>query len=113
MELNEYQKKCKKYDVFKPTESFLDASLVDKVLGLVGEAGEVADKIKKIVRDKESSPTEKDLLEIAKELGDTFWYLSLLSDYLGFTLEEISNINLEKLESRQKRDKISGSGDNR
>lgn len=52
-------------------------------------------------------------LEIVKELGDILWQLSGLSDVLGFTLEDVAQMNLDKLADRQKRHKIDGSGDNR
>lgn len=81
-------------------------------LGLVGEAGEVAEKVKKIIRDKDGSfgPHSE---EIAKELGDVLWYVANIADDLGYTLSEIAQMNLEKLRSRKARNVISGSGDNR
>lgn len=113
MQLNEYQARCHRFDTFYPTEEFLESGMLDKVLGLVGESGEVADKFKKIIRDKGAEPSKEDYLEIAKELGDVFWYLAELSHYLGFSLEEIAQINLSKLEDRLGRNCIHGSGDNR
>lgn len=113
MQLNEYQAKCHRYDTFKPTGVFVGMDMLDKVFGLVGESGEVADKFKKIVRDKDAKPSREDYREIAKELGDVFWYLAELSYYMGFPLEDIALINLDKLESRLQRGKIHGSGDNR
>lgn len=82
-------------------------------LGLAGETGEVAEKIKKVLRDKKGKldKTAKD--EIKKELGDVLWYLTQLAAELGLSLDEIAKFNLEKLLSRLKRDKLSGNGDNR
>lgn len=83
------------------------------ILGLCGEAGEVAEKMKKILRDHSGvmSPAHKG--EIAKELGDVLWYLTNIAVDLGFSLEAIARMNLEKLTSRQQRNQLHGSGDNR
>ena len=77
-------------------------------LGITGEAGEIADKIKKKERDGELD--EEDL---SKEIGDVLWYLSQLASQLDRDLGEIAEENIEKLQDRDERDKISGSGDNR
>ena len=86
-------------------------------LGLVGEAGEVAEKIKKLIRDKAvDTPDgigETDRLEITKELGDVLWYLSQLATEIGVSLETVAETNLVKIQSRQDRGQISGEGDNR
>jgi NTP pyrophosphatase (non-canonical NTP hydrolase) len=76
---------------------------------LAGEAGEVTEKVKKMLRDG----TVPDKKEIAKELGDVLWYISALAGDFGISLEEIAQMNYEKLKSRQERNVISGSGDNR
>lgn len=107
--MNDYQKQAKTTAVYKT----LDQQLVCTVLGLNGEAGEVAEKIKKIIRDKESVITEDDKKEIQKELGDVLWYLAVLADTLGIPLEEVASLNLEKLKSRYQRGVVQGSGDNR
>ena len=81
--------------------------------GLVGEAGEVADKVKKILRDKKGV-FDKDSKDAIKfELGDVLWYISQLSSELGYELEEVAHANLQKLNSRKVRGKIQGSGDDR
>lgn len=82
-------------------------------LGLTGEAGEVAEKIKKLIRDKGGVLSEEYRQEIGKELGDLLWYLSQLATELGLSLEAIAQGNLEKLRSRLERGKIQGEGDNR
>ena len=110
MKLNEYQDKA------EATAIYPDSSLVTyTTLGLVGEAGEVAEKVKKIIRSGRShfDMTERENLEIAKEAGDVLWYLANLSGDLGYTLEDIANLNLEKLASRQARGVLEGNGDNR
>ncbi len=113
MEFNEYQERARKYDLFKATGNYNTVAFVEKVLGLAGEAGETADKIKKILRDKEGEIFETDKGEIAKELGDVLWYVAAIATYLGVELEEVARGNIEKLESRYQRNKLHGAGDNR
>ena len=90
-----------------------DPAFIAKILGLVGEAGEVAEKFKKIVRDKNGVIAGMDIDEISKELGDVLWYVAALSEYLGMTLEDVAQKNIEKLSSRKARGVSNGSGDNR
>jgi NTP pyrophosphatase (non-canonical NTP hydrolase) len=82
-------------------------------LGLVGEAGEVCNKIKKVMRDQDGKATPEQKREIAKELGDVMWYLATLATELDSHLGCIAESNLKKLEDRQKRGVLKGSGDNR
>ena len=82
-------------------------------LGLAGEAGEVCEKIKKVMRDKNGKLTSEDRTMLIKELGDVLWYVSALADELDAFLGDIAVVNIEKLRSRQERNKISGSGDSR
>ena len=84
-----------------------DVKVVYPTLGLCGEAGEVAEKIKKHMRDGRS------LVGVGLELGDVLWYISALADDLGITLEEIAQANIDKLASRMERGKLGGSGDDR
>ena len=109
MKFDDYQEKAKKYDTFKPSS----AGFVEKVLGLTGEAGETADKIKKIIRDKKGRMSDEDREALTKELGDTLWYLAAIAGYMDVPLSEVAKKNLDKLESRQKRDKLHGEGDDR
>lgn len=83
--------------------------IVYPTLGMMGEAGEASEKVKKWLRGDK----ELDKLELAKEVGDVLWYLTSLADDLGYTLEEIALFNIEKLNSRKIRNVIKGSGDNR
>ena len=87
--------------------------IIYPMLGLCGETGEVAEKIKKTIRDKDGIFTDEIKLEIAKELGDVLWYISALSNDIGYSLENIAKLNNEKLLSRHSRNVISGNGDNR
>ena len=82
-------------------------------LGLVGEAGEVAEKVKKIIRDGDGVLTDPIRDDIAKELGDIAWYLAVLAFELDYTLEEVMQLNLDKLRSRLERGTLTGSGDDR
>ncbi len=86
---------------------------VNQVLGLVGESGEIAEKFKKLIRDKNGEISEADTTEIIKELGDVLWYINTISVTLGRSLEEVAEVNLEKVLSRQSRNVLNGSGDNR
>lgn len=88
-------------------------NIIYPALGMNGEAGEVADKVKKVIRDNNSQFTEEKKREIAKEIGDVLWYCAVLAHDIGFSLEEVGRMNIDKLKSRQKRGKLSGSGDNR
>lgn len=87
--------------------------LVYPALGLAGEAGEVAEKVKKLIRDTDGMVTETFKENIAKELGDVLWYISAIASDLELNLDYIATLNYEKLKSRQERDAIGGSGDNR
>jgi len=86
-----------------------DKRLMENTLGLVGETGEIAEKIKKHIRDGNSLDTA----DMTKELGDALFYLAGLAYHLGISLSDIANGNLEKLYDRQKRGVLQGSGDNR
>ena len=83
-------------------------------LGLTGEAGEIANKVKKFIRD---GATKDEYLakriEIGYEIGDVLWYCAVLAEELDMNLGHIMEKNLEKLHDRKKRGKLSGSGDNR
>lgn len=115
MTLDEYQKQAITTDLMKQAGNLNanDPALVAKVLGLIGEAGEVAEKYKKIIRDKAGTISSADKTEIVKELGDVLWYVSTMASYLGVSLEDVAAGNLEKLFSRRDRGVQRGSGDNR
>lgn len=82
---------------------------VENTLGLVGEAGEVAEKLKKSFRDNAVLDKE----DMMKELGDVLFYVAALANLYGGNLQEVAELNVSKLESRQKRGVLQGSGDNR
>lgn len=87
--------------------------LMGQVLGLSDESGEVLGKVKKLLRDKRGVLSGDDKKEIAKELGDVLWYVNAVSHLLGYELEDIARMNIEKLASRKDRGMLHGSGDNR
>ncbi len=109
MELSEYQQKARK-TAFYPD---VGNNPIYPTLGLTGEAGEVADKVKKVLRDSNGIFTDFAKEQIKLELGDVLWYIAQLSSELGFDLDEVADVNLSKLKSRHKRGKLSGSGDTR
>ncbi|MFA5013244.1 MAG: nucleoside triphosphate pyrophosphohydrolase family protein [Candidatus Paceibacterota bacterium] len=109
MTFEEYQTEARKTAVY-PNK---DSNFIYPTLGLAGEAGEVAEKIKKVLRDNAGVVSEEKKTEITKELGDVLWYVANLSKELGITLEEVATKNIEKLKSRQERNELHGSGDNR
>ena len=80
---------------------------------MVGEAGEVAEKVKKVIRDEGGVFTEEKKVELAKELGDVLWYIANIAADIDMELNLIATMNLDKLASRAERNKLSGSGDNR
>lgn len=83
------------------------------LLGLVGETGEIAEKAKKIVRDRDSDFSHWDIEDLKKELGDTLWYVAVLADYFDVQLDDIATLNIAKLADRQQRGMLQGSGDDR
>lgn len=89
------------------------AALTYLALGLNGEAGEVADKIKKVIRDDNSILTGEVFQDLVKEIGDVLWYVARLADELGFDLSEVAQENVNKLRGRKDRGTLGGSGDNR
>ena len=91
----------------------LGSNNIYPTLGLVGEAGEVAEKVKKVIRDKKGIFDEESKKGIKKELGDVLWYLSNLCDEFEFKLEDVASQNLEKLRLRTAKGTISGCGDDR
>ena len=109
MDFNDYQKKSRLTAIYPDK----DNNFVYPTLGLVGEAGEVAEKIKKILRDKGGIINDDDRQEINKELGDVLWYLAQMATELKLDLDAVAQNNLDKLFSRLDRNKLQGNGDNR
>jgi len=113
MTLEAYQNKAAEYIFYK-------GALLYPTLGLNGEAGEVAEKVKKLHRDDEMNfltedfPDQldpEDAFELALELGDVLFYLAACAGDIGYSLEEVAELNIEKLKDRKERGKLAGSGD--
>ena len=100
-----YQEQAKETAIFPP-----DRALEYLTLGLVGEAGEVANKVKKVIRDNKIYKSDVD---IGSEIGDVHWYCAMLCDCLDLNLGKLMEDNLDKLRSRKERGVLGGSGDNR
>ncbi|OHA47107.1 MAG: hypothetical protein A3A80_01655 [Candidatus Terrybacteria bacterium RIFCSPLOWO2_01_FULL_44_24] len=109
MTFEEYQK------ISRETAEYPDKdnNYIYPVLGLTGEAGEVAEKVKKVIRNDGGKMSEDKKIEIAKELGDVLWYLAQIATELGLKLEDVARMNIDKLKSRKERGTIASSGDNR
>lgn len=106
--IDEYQARALKYAIYPE-----NARIIYPTLGLTGEAGEVSDKVKKVIRDHDGEFSGEIKKEIMKEIGDVLWYCATLANDLGFNLSEVASENINKLESRFQRNKLGGSGDNR
>lgn len=113
MDFDEYQAKTKKFDFFEATGDLREPGFLEKVLGLAGEAGETADKFKKILRDKNGVISEEDRAAVVKELGDVLWYVAAIARYLEVPLSEVAAGNIKKLEGRVQRGTMHGEGDER
>lgn len=113
MEFNAYQKESRETALYPGAGN----NFVYPVLGLAGETGEVAEKVKKLLRDEEAvsvqdiSPEKK--AELEKEIGDVLWYMAQLATELDLSLNVIAEKNLKKIFSRRDRKVLHGEGDNR
>ena len=118
MNFEEYQKQSVKTAIYPTINDIQNANNNDNniyypVLGLCSEAGEIAGKVKKIMRDNNGRITENHVDELKKELGDVLWYLAAICNELDISLSDVAKYNVEKLLSRKERGVLSGSGDNR
>lgn len=119
--LNGYQKAALSTAIYPGRGTFW--GLCYTTIKSAGEVGEFSDKIGKMMRDDGWMPNDKikpdkgryydKKRELALELGDELWYLAAKADELGYTLDTIAEMNIRKLQDRQKRGTLSGSGDNR
>lgn len=116
LQINEYQKKAHEtasYPYGTIGEDRHSATYIYPALGLSEEAGEVAGKLAKAVRDNEGVVDGERLIAVKKELGDVCWFVAELCTCFGFELEDVMQKNLDKLASRKARGVIHGSGDDR
>jgi NTP pyrophosphatase (non-canonical NTP hydrolase) len=109
MNLKEYQNEARRTAIYPD----LGNNIFYPTLGLAGEAGEVANKVKKIMRDHQGILTDEYREFLKGELGDVMWYIASIASEAGLSLDEIAIKNIEKLDSRLKRGTIQGNGDNR
>ena len=109
MDFSTYQKLSRRTAVYPD----LGANLAYPTLGLNGEAGEVAEIIKKLYRDHGGDLDEATREALAKELGDVLWYVAAICAEANLDMQSVAKHNVEKLADRQTRDVLHGSGDER
>ena len=107
-DFNSYQRSAAKTAIYPPEHKILYPAL-----GLSGEAGEVANKVKKVMRDGVENQPDNWREQIASEIGDVLWYCAALATDLNVSLGMIASLNEKKLQDRYDRGKLNGSGDNR
>lgn len=109
--LDEYQRRAAETAIYpRDTEA---AALTYVALGLTGEAGEIANRVKKILRDDAGALTPNATEAVVGELGDVLWYCAQLASELGWSLDGVARANLHKLASRKDRGVLGGAGDQR
>lgn len=111
MDFNEYQEYAEKTAIYPGQNG--EVGMMYCTLGLAGEAGEVANKIKKVVRDHGGIISDRMRADIQGELGDVLWYMAQLSTELGIPLNAVASFNQEKLKNRATAHKLQGDGDGR
>ena len=113
MRLDDYQDATVDTAIYPGATFGTNTAINYTILGLVGEAGEVAGKWKKVIRDDNGFLSSLAAIALADELADVLWYVARAADELGYSLEELAQKNLDKLNSRAERGALGGSGDNR
>jgi len=109
MNFNDYQQKARTTAIYPDCGN----NLWYPALGLTGESGEVAEKIKKIYRDSGGVASMEVGHALVKELGDVLWYVANIASELGVDLGFVARLNIEKLEQRSKTGNLHGDGDDR
>ena len=107
MNVKEYE------DIMYTSKVYDRLPIVYPILGMNGEAGEAAEKVKKCLRDNNGIFGDQIKVDIMRELADVLWYIWATADDMGFTLEDVMEIGIEKVEKRQKTNTVHGVGDNR
>ena len=108
MDVNVYQDRAVATAIYPETHK-----ITYPALGMAGEAGEVANKVKKIIRDGKKSLPDDWQEQLASEIGDVMWYCAALARDLDMSLATIMAANLDKLKTRQEQGTLGGSGDKR
>ncbi len=111
MNFNDYQEKCRTTAFYAHKNKGYE--IIYPAIGLSGETGEVAEKVKKLLRDKEGIVDDEFVMAIEKELGDVLWYIAALCTDLNLKMEDVAKKNIEKLFDRKKRNVLHGDGDER
>lgn len=111
MDFKHYQNQTRRTAIYPDQNN--QGGLLYTVFGLCGETGEIADHIKKMLRDDNGQLTTERLDAIKKEMGDVLWYLSQICYELHTTLDQVALHNLAKLRKRQRDNTLRGSGDER
>jgi len=109
MDFNYYQNRARETAIYPN----MGSEFTYPALGLVGEAGEIANKLKKVIRDNSGILSDDVRESVSAELGDVLWYVAQLATEMGTDLNAIAQRNIDKLASRKERGVIAGSGDNR
>lgn len=109
MDFNTYQQKARETAIYPN----MGSEFTYPALGLVGEAGEIANKLKKVIRDNDGVLTDKVRKSVGDEIGDCLWYIAQLATEMGYDLDTLAESNVNKLASRKERGVLSGAGDNR
>ena len=109
MQLSDYQQRSRATAVYPDAGD----NLTYPALGLCGEAGECAEKVKKAIRDDGGVLSDERRVALAAELGDVLWYVAQLATEARLDLDEIAEDNLTKLLCRRDRGVLQGSGDAR
>jgi NTP pyrophosphatase (non-canonical NTP hydrolase) len=109
MDFNTYQAEALKTAIYPNVGD----NFTYPTLGLAGEAGELSNKVKKIIRDKLDKTDDKVVFDIENEIGDILWYAAVLAMEFGLSLDEIAVNNLFKLHERQNKNTLHGEGDSR
>jgi NTP pyrophosphatase (non-canonical NTP hydrolase) len=107
---SKYQEEAKKAAIFPKIDG---VGWIYPALGLAGEAGEVVEQIKKMIRDDNLEPTLERLAKVSKELGDVLWYAAMLCEELGLDLGHIAEMNLYKIRERVEAGTLQGDGSDR
>lgn len=110
MTFDEYQQRAISTNLTKDDQL---KELMQQVLGLADESGEVQAIFKKWIRDHDADIDKLDRDNVKKELGDVLWYIAVIAHDLGISFDDLASVNLEKLASRKERGVLGGSGDNR
>jgi len=110
MDFNEYQRQAKTTAIYPEATTGLLEAITYCSLGLAGEAGEVCNKVKKLMRDEDTISLR---IKIMHEIGDVLWYTAMLAEEMGINLDDLAESNLKKLAERKEQDKVKGEGDDR